>query len=66
MVYPNCPKCENSSTAMSIVDVEIAGENFKGVQCNDCGHFVAIYKDYDDVINRIKDSIDDLDRRIED
>lgn len=63
--YPDCPQCGNANTSMSVVDVEIGGIRLKGIQCNHCKSFIAYYKDYDSEFEFIKESIDELDSRIE-
>ena len=64
--YPDCPKCENSNTSMSVVDVEIANVKLKGIQCNNCQEIIAYYKDYDHEFDELKEKLEDLESRIDD
>lgn len=65
--YPDCPFCGNSNSALSIVEVEIAGIHLKGVQCNNsmCGKFLGFYMDYEEEVKEIKESIEELQNSIE-
>ena len=63
--YPNCPHCGNASTAMSVVDVEIGGILLKGIQCNNCNSFIAFYKDYDEQLVKINNTIEELEGEID-
>ena len=64
--YPVCPYCDNQ--ALSVVDVEINGIRLKGIQCNnpDCGRYVGFFKDYDKVLEEIKENLNELESRIDD
>ena len=63
--YPNCPHCGNASTAMSIVDVEIGGICLKGIQCNNCKGYIGFYKNYDDQLEKIRNTIEELEGEID-
>ena len=63
--YPNCPHCGNASTAMSVVDVEIGGVSLKGIQCNNCKNIIAFYKDYDEQLETLSKTIEELDSKID-
>lgn len=65
--YPNCPFCGNSSTALSIVDVEIDNILLKGVKCNnpECGKYMGFFKDEEEKLKKISDSVEELENRID-
>ena len=64
--YPDCPHCGNASTSMSVVDVEIGGVRLKGIQCNHCKNFIAHYKDYYSEFKSVKESLEELNSRVDD
>ena len=66
--YPDCPKCGNSTSALSIVDVEIDGYRLKGIKCNnpECGCYIGFFKDYNEELKSLTDAVEDLTRNIDD
>ena len=64
--YPNCSYCGNESTSTSIVDVEVNGIRLKGIKCNHCGNYLALFKDYDSALDSLEDTIEELVSRIDD
>ena len=58
VLYPNCPYCVNSNSALSIVDVEIDGIILKAVYCNNCQRYFGFFQD-------VKSQIDELTERVE-
>lgn len=64
--FPNCPKCGNSSDAMSVVDIELGGVQLKAIQCNNCDHIVCCYRDYKGEIDKLKELVENLESRIDD
>ncbi|MBR4925246.1 MAG: hypothetical protein IKZ61_05775 [Prevotella sp.] len=66
--YPDCPKCGNSNSALSVVDVEIDGYYLKGIKCNnpECGCYISFFKDYDKELESLKEMIDGLSSSIDD
>lgn len=64
--YPDCPYCGNSTTALSVVDVEINNYVFKGIQCNSCKKFFGFFQEYSKQIEEIMERLDELENRIND
>ena len=58
--YPDCPYCDNQ--ALSVVDAVINGIHLKGIQCNnpECGKYLGFFRDYDDSLKELKDTIDEV------
>ena len=50
---------------MSVVDVEIGGVRLKGIQCNNCKSYIAFYKDYDEQLETLSKTIEELDSKID-
>lgn len=64
--YPNCPYCENSTSALSIVDVVIDGIKLKGIQCNGCKKYMGFFQDYSKELDEINEKLNDLESDISD
>lgn len=64
--YPDCPFCENSNSALSIVDVEIDGFLLKGIQCNNCKKYIGFFQDVKPQIDELKEQIENLESEISD
>ena len=64
---PECPKCGNATSALSVVDVEIDGWHLKGIKCNnpECGCYISFFIDYEEEIKYLKEKINDLSYGIE-
>ena len=52
--YPDCPFCENSNSALSVVDVEIDGVQLKGIFCNSCKKYLGFFQDVKPQIEELK------------
>ena len=66
LLYPDCPFCGNSNSAISVVDVEINGIVMKGVQCNNCKKYFGLFKDFSEEIKDLKEKTDELESTIQD
>lgn len=64
--YPDCPYCGNSTSALSVVDVEIDGYKLKGIQCNNCSKYFGFFQDYSNQIQEITDKLDSLESELND
>ncbi len=64
--YPDCPFCENSNSALSVVDVEIDGVQLKGIFCNSCKKYLGFYQDVKPQIEELKEKIESLESVVSD
>lgn len=64
--YPNCPYCGNSTSALSVVDVEIDGYKLKAIQCNGCEKYFGFFQDHTKDIQKINEQLDDISSAIDD
>jgi len=64
--YPDCPFCENSNSALSIVDVEINGISLKAICCNNCKKYFGFFQDVKTQIEELKEEIKSLESEVSD
>ncbi len=64
--YPDCPYCENSNSALSVVDVEIDGIVLKAVLCNNCKRYFGFFQDEKSQIDELKERIESLESEVSD
>ncbi len=64
--YPDCPFCENSNSALSVVDVEIDGIQLKGICCNNCNKYLGFFQDVKAQIEELKEKIESLESDVSD
>jgi len=64
--YPDCPYCGNSTSTLSIVDVEINGAKLKGIQCNNCKKYIGFFQDNSQELNDIRERIEELESDVSD
>jgi len=64
--YPDCPFCDNSNSALSVVDVEIDGVKLKGICCNSCKKYLGFFQDVKPQIEELKEIIENLESNITD
>lgn len=64
--YPDCPYCDNASSALSVVDVEIDNYRLKGILCNNCKRYLGFFQDNTKQLKEIKESIESLESDVSD
>lgn len=66
--YLVCSFCGNETNALSIEDVYVQGVLLKGIKCNnpECGKYLGFYKDYQEELKEIHESIDEIESNMDD